>query len=141
MTPEHSNPSKPPAAFGSWEWYLECEERSLDRLIEMTRRSAAAARAILNLKFRLIAANLPITLTAPEHAMIAADFERWAGEERDPKKAAELLRRRGGPGSGAEVQSARHCDADHAGPGRSRPSARTSTALASSSIGLVRPNK
>jgi hypothetical protein len=90
MTPENSNPSKLPAVFGSWEWYLECEERSLDRLIEMTRRSAAAARAILNLKFRLIAANLPITLTAPEHAMMAADFERWAGDERDPKKAAEL---------------------------------------------------
>ena len=90
MTPENSNPSKPPAAFGSWEWYLECEERSLDRLIEMTRRGTAAARAILNLKFRLIAADLPITLTAPEHAMIAADFERWAGAERDPKKAAEL---------------------------------------------------
>jgi hypothetical protein len=91
MTPEESDLSKSPRApFGSWEWYLECEERSLDRLIEMTRRSSAAARAVLALKLRLAAADLRITLTASEHAMVAADFERWADEERDPKKAAEL---------------------------------------------------
>jgi hypothetical protein len=90
MIPENSNPSQAPAAFGSWEWYLECEERSLDRLIDALRRSSAAARAVLNLKFRLIAADLPITLTGPEHAIVAADFEGWARTERDPKKAAEL---------------------------------------------------
>jgi|SRR6478672_1862268 len=90
MTPENMKPSKPSAPFGSWEWYLKCEERSLDRMIEMTRRSSAAARAVLNLKFRLIAADLPITLTATEHMMVAADFERWASTEPDAHKAAEL---------------------------------------------------
>ena len=90
MTPNIRDPSKTARGLWSWEWYLECEERSLNRLIEMTRRGTAAARAILNLKFRLIAADLPITLTAPEHAMIAADFERWAGAERDPKRLPSL---------------------------------------------------
>jgi ferric-dicitrate binding protein FerR (iron transport regulator) len=33
---------------------------------------------------------LPITLTATEHMMVAADFERWASTEPDPHKAAEL---------------------------------------------------
>jgi hypothetical protein len=90
MTLENSNPSKPPAAFGSWEWYLEYEDRSLDRLIETLRRSSAAARAVLALKLRLAAADLLITLTASEHAMVAGDFEGWARTECDPKKAAEL---------------------------------------------------
>jgi hypothetical protein len=90
MTPKNVNPSKPPAPFGSWQWYLECEERSLDRMIEMMRRQIAAARAILGLKNKLICAGLSVTLTSREHAMVAADFEGWADEERDPKKAAEL---------------------------------------------------
>jgi hypothetical protein len=54
VTPENSKP-KPPAAFGSWQWYLEREERSLDRMIEMLRRQRVARRAILNLKLRLFA--------------------------------------------------------------------------------------
>jgi hypothetical protein len=77
-------------AIPSWEWELECEERSLDRLHEALRRQIAAARAILTLKTKLIAAGLRITLTSSEHAMVAADFEGWARTERDPKKAAEL---------------------------------------------------
>jgi hypothetical protein len=68
----------------------EDEERSLDRMIESTRRHLAAARAILALKCKLITAGLRLKLTSSEHAMIAARFEGWADEERDPKKAAEL---------------------------------------------------
>jgi hypothetical protein len=62
----------------------------LDRLIEMTRRGTAAARAILDLKTKLITAGLRITLTSKEHAMIAAEFEGWARAETDPKRAARL---------------------------------------------------
>ena len=60
------------------------------RLHEMLRRSSAAARAVLALKLRLAAAGERISLTASEHAMVAADFERWVDEEHDSKKAPEL---------------------------------------------------
>ena len=81
---------QPDAVPGTWEWELWVEDRSLDRLIEMTRRGTAAARAVLDIKARLIAAGLRIRLTSSEHAMVAVDFEDWARTERDPKKAAEL---------------------------------------------------
>ena len=56
--------------------------------MKMLRRSSAAARAVLALKLRLAAAGERISLTASEHAMVAADFERWVDEEHDSKKAA-----------------------------------------------------
>lgn len=59
-------------------------------MIEMMRRDRAAARAILDMKTRLIATGLRIKLSSKEHAMVAAEFEGWARTERDPKKAAEL---------------------------------------------------
>ena len=90
MTSENLNPKLPSAPFGSWALYLDVEERSLDRMIEMMRRQIAAARAILTLKTKLIYAGLSVTLTASEYAMVAADFEVWADKERDPKEAAEL---------------------------------------------------
>jgi hypothetical protein len=113
MTLKNLNPLKPRAAFGSWEWELECEERSLDHLHEILRRSSTAARAVLALKTKLICAGLRIKLTAKEHAMVAADFVGWARAETDPEKASlgisagrrrngRLLRRQSGRhGNGA----------------------------------------
>jgi hypothetical protein len=51
VTPENLKPSKPSAAFGSWEWEFEVEERSLDldRLHEMFRREEAATRAVMRI--------------------------------------------------------------------------------------------
>jgi hypothetical protein len=87
------------------------------------RRRTSAARAILNLKCKLIAAGLCIKLTSKQHALVAADFEGWARTERDPRPSLRpcdaLLglsaswrwsgktlppRRSGQQGSGAGVQ-------------------------------------
>jgi hypothetical protein len=57
MTPENSNLSKPPRApYGSWEWMKGDEERSLDRMIEALGRGTAAARAVMEIKQRLLTA-------------------------------------------------------------------------------------
>src|SRR5262245_73142 len=78
VTPEKSNPSKPPDPrapnpypYGSWEWMKEDEERSLDRMIEAMRRDTAKRRAVLNIKLRLLAeAGIMIKLTWREHFLV-----------------------------------------------------------------------
>ena len=45
----------PSAQIGSQEWEKECEDRPLDRLVEMLRRHRAAARVVPMLKVRLSA--------------------------------------------------------------------------------------
>ena len=69
MTPDNSKPKPPPVEsweggaddrdldkYFRWKFYTAAEDRSLDRIIEMMRRRIAAARAILDMKTRLIVA-------------------------------------------------------------------------------------
>ena len=103
MIPDKSEPKPPPVEsweagaddrdidkYFHWKFYTEAEDRSLDRMIEMMRRDRAAARAILDMKTRLICAGLRIRLTSKEHAMVAAEFEGWSRAETDPEKDARL---------------------------------------------------
>src|SRR5215510_7594879 len=45
MPPRKLKPYKPPSApIGTWEWLKECEERSLDRMIEAHRSEGAGSQ-------------------------------------------------------------------------------------------------
>jgi hypothetical protein len=125
-----------------WDFYCAAEDRSLDRLSEMLRRQAAAARAILDMKTRLICAGLRIKVTSREHAMVAADFEDSAprltlrrlpgspawdalpGLSASRRRSGRLLprRRRSGPhgsaGRGPNPPNPQRCPASVFRPGR-----------------------
>jgi hypothetical protein len=107
MTPENSNPSKPPLVESweagaddrdtdkifAWDFYCAAEERSLDRMHERHLRENAATRAVMNLKHRLLDDGIWIRPTAGELFLM--------------ERLAHLGRNRARPREGREAQSPR----------------------------------
>jgi len=94
-SPKKLDLAKPPVTpVGSWEWELEVEERSVDRLCEMLHKMGKEHECLrwsISRKFVLAETlNVPLNISFEEHKLIERDYRWWAAREKDLAKKARL---------------------------------------------------
>ena len=94
-SPKKLDLAKPPVApVRSWEWELDVDGRSVDRLCEMLRKMGKEhehLRWSISRKFILAETlKVPLNISLEEHKLIERDYRWWAAREKDPAKKARL---------------------------------------------------